>query len=192
MLPKLGDIWLWNLPSPTWKSVLPHGGRQWGKRKGKPIATHEFFSRNTLNWNSFPKKLITSQNVNSVTLWMQQMTICANMWRRILNSCLRFGICMSQITCAILWWGFWLGPNTSSKIIGLPHYPRPSWKWKVFRMWDEVKSPSSKRITRSFTRKHTMKANGIKGKIFQKGKNPNNFKVWVSNPKEISSRRGHL
>jgi hypothetical protein len=37
-----------------------------------------------------------------------------------------------------------------------------------------------------------MKANGIKGKIFQKGKNPNNFKVWVSNPKEISSRRGHL
>jgi hypothetical protein len=38
-----------------------------------------------------------------------------------------------------------------------------------------------------------MKVNGTKGKIFQKGKNPNNFKAQVSNPKESSSRRGfHL
>jgi hypothetical protein len=35
-----------------------------------------------------------------------------------------------------------------------------------------------------------MKVNGTKGKIFQKGKNPNNFKAQVSNPKESSSRRG--
>ncbi len=37
-----------------------------------------------------------------------------------------------------------------------------------------------------------MKVNGIKGKIPQKGKTLNNFKAQVSNPKEISSRRGLL
>jgi hypothetical protein len=37
-----------------------------------------------------------------------------------------------------------------------------------------------------------MKGNGPKGKIPQKGKNPNNFKVRVSNPKEILSRKGFL
>jgi hypothetical protein len=59
-------------------------------------------------------------------------------------------------------------------------------------MWDEVKSLGSKRKTNSFTRKHAMKWNGTKGKIHQKEKSPNNFKAQVSNPKEISSRRGLL
>jgi hypothetical protein len=35
-----------------------------------------------------------------------------------------------------------------------------------------------------------IKGNGTKGKTPRKGKNLNNFKVWVSNPKEILSRRG--
>jgi hypothetical protein len=35
-----------------------------------------------------------------------------------------------------------------------------------------------------------MKGNGAEGKIPPKGKGPNNFKVRVSNPKEISSRKG--
>jgi hypothetical protein len=37
-----------------------------------------------------------------------------------------------------------------------------------------------------------MKGNGIEGKILQKGESPNNSKVQVSNPNEISSRRGPL
>ncbi len=41
-----------------------------------------------------------------------------------------------------------------------------------------------------FIRKHAMKGNEVEGKTTQKGKNPNNFKTRVSNPKEISLRRG--
>jgi hypothetical protein len=52
-----------------------------------------------------------------------------------------------------------------------------------------VKSLGSRRRTNSFTRRHTMKGNGTKGKIPQKGKNLNKSKVWVSNPKEILSRK---
>jgi hypothetical protein len=37
-----------------------------------------------------------------------------------------------------------------------------------------------------------MKGNGTEGKTPRKGKNLNNFKAWVSNPKEISLRRGLL
>jgi len=37
-----------------------------------------------------------------------------------------------------------------------------------------------------------MKGNGTKGKTFQKGKSPNNFKAQISNPKEISSINGLL
>jgi hypothetical protein len=37
-----------------------------------------------------------------------------------------------------------------------------------------------------------MKGNGTEDKTPQKGKNPSNSKVRVSNPKEISSRRGLL
>ncbi len=37
-----------------------------------------------------------------------------------------------------------------------------------------------------------MKGNGTEGKTPQKGKGPNNSKALVSNPKEISSRRGLL
>jgi hypothetical protein len=37
-----------------------------------------------------------------------------------------------------------------------------------------------------------MKRNGTNDKTFQKGKNSNNSKVQVSNPKEILSRRGFL
>jgi hypothetical protein len=55
-----------------------------------------------------------------------------------------------------------------------------------------MKSPSSRRRINSFTRKHAMKRNGTNGKTFQKGKNSNNSKVQVSNPKEILSRRGFL
>jgi hypothetical protein len=50
-------------------------------------------------------------------------------------------------------------------------------------MWDGVKSPGSKRITNSLIRRHAMKGNGTEGKIPQKGKNLNNFKARVSNPK---------
>jgi len=57
-------------------------------------------------------------------------------------------------------------------------------------MWDEVKSLGSRRKKISFTRRHPMKGNGIEGKTFQKNKNPNNFKVRVSNLKEILSRKG--
>jgi hypothetical protein len=35
-----------------------------------------------------------------------------------------------------------------------------------------------------------MKGNGTMGKTFQKGKNPNNFKVQISNPKEILLIKG--
>jgi hypothetical protein len=59
-------------------------------------------------------------------------------------------------------------------------------------MWDRVKSSDSRRITHSFTRRCTMKGNGVKGKIPPKGKGPNNFKARVSNPKEISSRERFL
>jgi len=59
-------------------------------------------------------------------------------------------------------------------------------------MWERVKSSDSKRITSSFIRRCAMKGNGVEGKIPLKGKNPNNFKAWVSNPKEISSRKGFL
>ncbi len=37
-----------------------------------------------------------------------------------------------------------------------------------------------------------MKGNGTKGKILPKGKNPNNFRVQISSPKETSSRKGFL
>jgi hypothetical protein len=57
-------------------------------------------------------------------------------------------------------------------------------------MWDGVKNPGSKRRTNSLIRRHAMKGNGTKGKMLQKGKNPNNFKARVSNPKQISLRKG--
>jgi hypothetical protein len=59
-------------------------------------------------------------------------------------------------------------------------------------MWDKVKSSSSKMRKNSFTRRHIMEGNGIEGKTLQRGKSPNNFKVQVSNLKEILSRRGLL
>jgi hypothetical protein len=59
-------------------------------------------------------------------------------------------------------------------------------------MWDEVKSLGSRRRTNSFTKRCAMKENEIAGKTFQKEKNLNNFKAQVSNPKEISSRKGLL
>jgi hypothetical protein len=37
-----------------------------------------------------------------------------------------------------------------------------------------------------------MKGNGTDGKIPQKGKSLNNFKARISNPKEISSRKGFI
>ncbi len=117
------------------------------------------------------------------------MIICANMWGRILNSCLRFATCMSYFRCVILWWGSRLGPNISLRKIGLLHCLKPSQKWKVFWMWDGVKKSGWRRRTNFFLRKHAMKGNEIEGKTTQKGKSPNNFKARVSNPKEISLRR---
>jgi hypothetical protein len=55
-------------------------------------------------------------------------------------------------------------------------------------MWNEVKNLGLRRKKNSFMRRHAMKGNGTEGKTPQKGKIPNNSKVWVSNPKEILSR----
>jgi hypothetical protein len=57
-------------------------------------------------------------------------------------------------------------------------------------MWDEVRSPDSKRIASSLTRRHAMKGNGTKAKTPPRGKSPNNSKAQVSNPKEILSGKG--
>jgi hypothetical protein len=54
---------------------------------------------------------------------------------------------------------------------------RPSQKWKVYQMWDGVKSLGSRRRTNSLIRRHATKGNGTKGKMFQKGKSLNNFKA---------------
>ncbi len=59
-------------------------------------------------------------------------------------------------------------------------------------MWDMAKNSSSRRKTISFIKRHAMKRNGTGDKKLQKGKNLNNFKARVSNPKEISSRKGLL
>jgi len=47
-------------------------------------------------------------------------------------------------------------------------------------------------ITSSLTRRHAMKGSGTKGKTPQRGKGLSNSKGLVSNPKEISSKRGLL
>jgi len=57
-------------------------------------------------------------------------------------------------------------------------------------MWDKVKSLGSRRRTNSIIKRHAMKRNGTVGNRFQKGKNANNFKVQVPNPKVIFSRQG--
>jgi hypothetical protein len=57
-------------------------------------------------------------------------------------------------------------------------------------MWDRVKNPGLGKRTNSLTRRHAMKGIGTEGKTSQKGKNLNNFKVRVSKPKKISSKRG--
>ncbi len=59
-------------------------------------------------------------------------------------------------------------------------------------MWGEVRSPDSKRIASSLTRRHAMKWNGIEAKTPQRGKSPNNSKARVLNPREILSRKGLL
>jgi hypothetical protein len=56
----------------------------------------------------------------------------------------------------------------------------------------EVRSPDSRRIASSFTRRHAMKGNGTETKTPQKGKSPNNSKARVLNPREILSRKGLL
>jgi len=95
MPPRLVSIRPWNLPNLIWRAMPPHGGGRWGKRKGKPMATHGNFSRNVLNRNSFQRTPTTFQGANFMTLWMQTMTTCVNMWGLIPNSCLKLGICMS-------------------------------------------------------------------------------------------------
>jgi hypothetical protein len=59
-------------------------------------------------------------------------------------------------------------------------------------MWDEVRSPNSKRIASSLTRRHAMKGNGTEAKTPRRGKSPNNSKVRVLNPREILSKKGLL
>jgi hypothetical protein len=59
-------------------------------------------------------------------------------------------------------------------------------------MWGEVRSPDSKGIVSSLTRKHAMKGNGVEAKTPQRGKNLNHSKAQVLNPREILSRRGLL
>ncbi len=132
----------------------------------------------------------TSRGANFVTLWMPQMTICDNMWGLIPNSCLRFDTCMSWIACANLWRGFQLGPNISLRKTGPSHYPKPSWKWKVSRMWDGVKNLGLRRTTSSFIKNHAMKVNGTRGKEAQERKNLNNSEARGSSPREILWRKG--
>jgi hypothetical protein len=59
-------------------------------------------------------------------------------------------------------------------------------------MWGEVKSPDSKGIVSSLTRRHAMKESGAEAKIPQRGRSPNHSKARVLNPREILSRRGSL
>jgi hypothetical protein len=59
-------------------------------------------------------------------------------------------------------------------------------------MWDGVRSPDSKGIASSFTRRRAMKGNETEDKKAQGKKNPNTSKARGSNPREIFSRRGLL
>ncbi len=192
MLRRLDGIRPWSSLNPTWKAMPPHGGGQWNKRRGKTMVTLGTSLRNALSPNSFQGIPTTSRGANSGTLWMPRMTTCGNMWWFILNSCLRSGTCTSWIACANLWWGFQLGPSVSLKRIGPFHYPRPSWKWKAFRMWDGVKNPGSRTTTSSFTRSCATRGNGTEGKTTQERKSLNNSKARGSNPKEILWRKGLL
>jgi len=57
-------------------------------------------------------------------------------------------------------------------------------------MWDEVRSPDSKGIASSLTRRHAMKGNGSEDKEAQGKKSSNTSKARGSSPREILSRRG--
>ncbi len=171
--------------------MLPHGGGLWGKKKGGTMVTHGNSSRCALSQNLCQRISTTSRGANSVTLWMLKTTICTNMWRPISKSCLRSDTCMNWIVCANFWWGSPFGPSGSLRKIGPPHYPRPSWKWKASRMWDEVKNPRSRR-TSFHTKSHAMRGNGIEGKEAQQKINPNNSKAWGLNPRGTLWRRGLL
>jgi hypothetical protein len=59
-------------------------------------------------------------------------------------------------------------------------------------MWGEVRSPDSRGIASSLTRRHAMKGNGTEAKTLQRGKSPNHSKARVLNPREILSRKGLL
>ncbi len=67
MPPRLVSTRLWNLPNSIWRAMPPHGGGRWGKRKGKPMATHGNSSRSVLSWNSFPRISTTFWGVNWCT-----------------------------------------------------------------------------------------------------------------------------
>jgi len=192
MSPRWDGIRQWSLPNPTWKVMPPHGGGQWDKKKRRTMVTLGNFLKNISKSNLFQGIPITSRSANSMTLWMPQMTTCNNMWGVIPNSCLRSSTCMNWIACANLWWGFQLGSSVSLKKIGPPHYPKPSWKWKAFRMWDGVKNLNSRRTTSSFTRSHAMRVNGTEGKEAQERKNLSNSKAWGSSLREILWRKGLL
>jgi hypothetical protein len=59
-------------------------------------------------------------------------------------------------------------------------------------MWGEVRSPDSKGMVSSLTRRHAMKGNGAEAKTPQRGKNLNHSKAQVLNLREILSRKGLL
>jgi hypothetical protein len=148
------------------------------------------YSRTVLRPNLSQRTPTTSQGANSVTLWMPQMRTWGNMWGLIPNSCFKSGTCMSWIVCANLWWGFQLGPSESLRKVEPPHYPKPSPKWKTYRMWGGVTNPGSRRTTSSFTRSQGMTKNGTGGKEAQQRISPNNSKAQGSNPKGTLWRRG--
>ncbi len=60
MPPRLDDIRLWSLPSPTWKAMLPHGEGQFDKRKGRTMVTLGSSSRNVSRLNLSQGTPITS------------------------------------------------------------------------------------------------------------------------------------
>ncbi len=192
MPPRWADIPPWSLPNHTWKAMPPHGGAQWDKMKGRTMAIRGSFSRIALRRNSSRETPTTFLGANSVTLWMPQMRIWGNMWGLIPNSCLRSGTCTKWTVCANSWWGFQLGPSESLRRVGPPHYPKPSWKWKISRMWGGVTNPGSRRTTSSFTISQSMRGNGTGGKVAQPRISPNTFKARGPNQKGALGEKGLL
>jgi len=192
MPPRLDGILPWSLPNPTWKAMPPHGGGRFDKRRGRTMATRGSSLKNASSRNLFQGIPTTFRGVNYATLWMPQMKTWGIMWGLTPSSCLRFGTCTSWIVYANLWWGFQLGPSKSLRRVGPLHYPKPSRKWRTFRMWGRVTNSGSRRTISSFTRSQGMRENGTGGKEAQRRISLNNSKARGSNQKEVLWRKGLL